>query len=85
MTAMHEILEIYAWYVYIYKHMYIYIGWVGVGWRRRCKSRLSLRELGNQSTVFLGGFLAVTTAGGRVRSLLCGENLTPHKEDDRIT
>ena len=33
-----------------------YIGWVGVGWQRRCKTRQLLRELDNQGTVvFLGG------------------------------
>ena len=40
-----------------------YIGWLGVGWRQRCTTRLSLRELDSQGTFF---FVAVTTAGGRV-------------------
>ena len=53
---------------------------VGISWRRRCKTRVSLRELDSQGTVFfLGGGLAVTTAGGRVRSFLCGENLNSAK------
>ena len=60
----------------VHRISYIYIGWVGVGWQRRCKIRLSLRELDSQGTVFLLiVFLAVTTAGGQFRSLLCGGNL----------
>ena len=51
----------------------IYTGWVGVGWRRRCETRLSLRELNNQGTDFV--FLAVTPAGGRVIPFSCGEYL----------
>ena len=63
---------------------YSYIGWVRVGWRQRCKTRLSLRELGNQGTVVFFS-LAVTTAGGRVIDHFCaGTTLTPHKGDDRI-
>jgi len=50
---------------------YIFIGWVGVGWQRRCKTRLSLRELDNQSTVFFFSS-AVTHAGGLVRSFVRG-------------
>ena len=38
--------------VYIYSGVYC-IGWVGVGWQRPCETRQSLRELDNQSTVFL--------------------------------
>lgn len=30
-------------------------GWVGARWQRRCKTSLSLRELGNQGIVFLFG------------------------------
>ena len=30
----------------------LYIGWVGVGWRRHCKTCRSIRELDNQGTVF---------------------------------
>ena len=30
----------------------LYIGWVGVGWQRHCKTCRSLRELDNQGTVF---------------------------------
>ena len=37
----------------------MYIG-VGVGWQRRCKTCLSLRELDNQGTVFFVFFFAVT-------------------------
>ena len=37
-----------------------YLGWVGVGWQRHCKTCRSLRELDNQGTVFcLFVFLAV--------------------------
>ena len=34
-------------------YIYIYTGWVGVGWRRHCKIRLSLRGLNKQGTSFL--------------------------------
>ena len=44
----------------------VYIGWVGVGWRRRCKTRLALRGLGSQGTVFFSPLSAVTTSGGLV-------------------
>ena len=33
----------------------VYIGWVGVGWRRDCKIRLSLGELYSQGIVFVFG------------------------------
>ena len=54
---------------------YIYsvhvIGWLGVGWQRRCKIRQSLRELDHQGTVFFCIlFLAVAMAGGRGRSFV---------------
>ena len=55
-TAMHE-NEYPPPFMQVY--IYIYIGWVGVGWRRRCKTRLSLRGLENQGTVFsvcFGGY-----------------------------
>ena len=46
---------------------------VGVDWRQRCKTRLSLRELDSEDTVF---FLFGGYHGWRsVRSFLCGENL----------
>ena len=32
-----------------------YIGWVGVGWQRQCKTWRSLHELVHQGTVFLCG------------------------------
>lgn len=59
---------------------------VGVGWQRRCKTRLSLRELEHQGTVFLfSRFLRFggNRDGGRVRSY-CAEwrTLTPGKGDD---
>ena len=32
----------------------LYIGWVGVGWRRRCETRLlSLRELDNEGYIHI--------------------------------
>ena len=46
---------------------YAYMGWGGVGWRRRCKTRLSLRELliDSQGTgIFSSFLLAITAAGG---------------------
>ena len=55
---------------------YIYTGWVGVGWRRRCKTRLSLRSQTTRVPFFrIFSFVAVTTAGGRVRYFLCEESL----------
>ena len=39
-----------------------HVGWVDVGWQRRCKTHQSLRELDNQGTVSF--FLVM--AGGRV-------------------
>ena len=33
--------------------MYLYMGWVGVRWQRRCKTRQSRRELDNQGTLFV--------------------------------
>ena len=33
----------------------ILLRWVGVGWKRRCKTRQSLRELDNQGAVFVWG------------------------------
>ena len=29
----------------------VYIGWVGVGWRRRCRTGLSLREIDSRGTI----------------------------------
>ena len=58
------------------------MGWVGIGWPRRCKTRQSQRELDNQDNVFFffgGG--AVAMVGGRVRSLARGVD----KGNDRIT
>ena len=38
----------------------LYIGWVGVGWQRHCKTYHSRRELDNQGTAFfVFAFLAV--------------------------
>ena len=42
-----------------------YIGWVGVGWQRHCKTCHSLRELDNQGTVFLCVFF-----GGRPQPVI---------------
>ena len=53
--------------------VYLCVGWVGVGWQRRCQTRQSLRELDNEGTVSL--FLAVAVAGGRVRSFVRGGEL----------
>ena len=49
----------------------LYIGGVGVGWQQRCKTRQSLRALGNQGAVLFvflipSIILAVTMAGGRL-------------------
>ena len=32
-----------------------YLGWVGVGWQRHCRTCRSLRELDNQGTSFFFG------------------------------
>ena len=51
----------------------IYIGWIGVGWRRLIHAS---RCVSWTVTFFVFGLvLAVTTAGDRVMSFLCGENL----------
>ena len=44
-----------------------YIGWVGVGWQRRCKTCHSLHELDYQGTVFCCVFWRSITASGRVK------------------
>ena len=72
LPSSHLVYNIYIC-IYIYIYMHIYIGWVGVGWRPRCKTRLYLREIDSQGTVFF--LSAVTTTGGPVGSFLCGENL----------
>ena len=71
-------------HIYVYIHTYLcpsphqyystiyYIGWVGIGWQRRCKTRQSLRELDHQGTVFFFGGGAITMADGRVRSFVRG-------------
>ena len=47
------------------------IFWVGVGWRRQCKTRQPLRALDSEGTVNLVClFLAVAPAGGRPRSFV---------------
>ena len=62
-----------------------YIGWVGVGWQRRCKTRQSLHELGNQATLFVfwwSPWLAVEF----YIMYVCGwRTLTPHQGNDFIT
>ena len=45
-----------ASYIYIYILYTRCIGWVGVGWQRRCKTRQSLRELDNQGAFFRFAF-----------------------------
>ena len=64
----------------------LYIGRVGVGWQRHCKTCRSLHELDHQGTVFWlcsGGSI---TAGGRVGSVVRdGKRFSPHKGNDRIT
>ena len=51
------IYNIYIVYIYTSK----YIGWVGVGWQRHCRTCRSLRELDNQGTYFFFCFF-----GGRL-------------------
>ena len=55
----------------------VYKGWVGVGWRRYCETRLSLRELDNQGAVFRIFVVFGGHHGGAVElyHFLCGENL----------
>ena len=58
------------------------VGWVGVGWRRRGKTRLSMRQLDNHGNGFC--FVAVTTAGGRAIICVGWTTLTPYKGNYRI-
>ena len=57
------------------------IGWIGAGWRRRCKTRLSLRELDSQGTSFF--FWRSPRLAVELDRFCAGR--TPHKGDDRIT
>ena len=56
------------------------LGWVGVGWRRRRKTRLLLREVGNQRTFFLFVFWAAHHGGRVVDQFCAGGTSTPHKQ-----
>ena len=61
------------------------MGCVGVGWRRRCTTRLSLRELDNQGTVLLLLFFTITTVDGLVIDHFCaGRTSILRKGDARI-
>ena len=60
---------LYIVYIYTKVYRYIYVGWVGVGWQRHCKTCRSLRELDYQGTYL---FFAVDATGGRVRSFVRG-------------
>ena len=56
------------------------IGWVDVGWRRRCNTCRSLHELDHQGTVFL--FFAVDHSWGSSYIICAGwRTFTPHKEE----
>ena len=69
----------YPKYIYIY-----YMGWVGVGWQRRCKMCRSLRELDNQGTLFL--FFRRSPWLPVELDHLCGvQNLTSAQGNYRIT
>ena len=52
--------------LYVY-HKVCFIGWVGVGWQRHCKTRLSLRLSSSSFSLAVGH-----TAGDRVIDQLCG-------------
>ena len=41
----------------------LFIGWIGVGWQRHCKTCRSLRELDDQGSVFFFFFVF----GGRLQ------------------
>ena len=61
-----------------WRRLAIYIGWVGVGWQRSCKTRRSLRELDNQGS---HRFFSLFFPGGRVRGMVgsrsvCAKALT---------
>ena len=56
-------------YMYIYTW---YICWVDVGWRRRCETNLSLRELDSQGAVFFSWRLSRLAVE---LDHFCGENL----------
>ena len=59
----------------------ISIGWVGVGWRRRCKTR----ELDNEGTVFFSSVFGGHHGWRSSWIIFVRGTLTPHKGDDRVT
>ena len=69
----------------VYTKLYIYIGWVGVGWRPRCETRLSLRELDREGAVFSFWVFAVTTAAVELDRFCPGRTFPPHKGGRRVT
>ena len=78
-----------TWYLVVFMEtppyiMYlVYVGWAGVGWRRRCKTRLSPRELDNQGTVF--SFWVSPRLAVESDHCCAARTLTPHKRGDRMT
>ena len=62
----------------------ISIGWVGVGWRRRSKTRHLLRELHYQGTVFVL-FRRSPRLAVELDPFCVGRTFTPHKGGDCIT
>ena len=57
--------------------------WVGVGWRRRSKTELSLRELDNRSTVFYSIWFLQSPRLLVELDIFC-VGRTPRKGGDRI-
>ena len=73
---------------YVLYLVYIHIGWVGVGWRRRYQTRLSLRELDIQGAVLFClclVFWRLPWLAVELDHVCAGRTLNPPKGDDRIT
>ena len=60
------------------------MGWIGVGWRRRCKTRQSLLELDNQGNVFFF-FFVLDKLTVELDTVCAGITLILHEGDGRIT
>ena len=59
------------------------MGWADIGWRRRCKTRLSLSELDMQGTAFV--FWRSPRLAIELDHFCTGGTLSPHKRDDGVT
>ena len=72
---MHNVYQVYT------------VGWAGVGWQRRCKTRQSLRELYNQGSVFCLFVFFCGRHGWRSSQIRYAgwRALTTYKGNNRIT